>query len=159
VAWEPAPVIEEWIARHRPPATEQEADQYRRMAATVRARGFSVTLTSPAQLEFEKAVTRVSLDLPTPEQTRAIRAAALQVGADGQDPEHLAGDGAHLVNSLAVPVRGADQRVQLALMLIGVNRALSAHEIEDWGARLSVAAMVATAGDPEPELIRYQANA
>jgi DNA-binding IclR family transcriptional regulator len=84
----------------------------------VRARGWSATTGTTSYSELERALAKLSVHDPTPEQIRAVEEAIDPLGAD--EPEEFAADQSYAVKTVVVPVFDETGAVRLALTAYGL---------------------------------------
>ncbi|GAA2074316.1 flavin reductase [Aeromicrobium tamlense] len=107
---------EDWLRRGG--LDEGQSGHVRRLVERVRSRGWSATTGTPSYSELERALARVSIHAPTPEQVRAVEEAIDPLGSD--EPEDLVAGQAYAVRTVAVPVFDDAGAVRLALTAYGL---------------------------------------
>jgi flavin reductase (DIM6/NTAB) family NADH-FMN oxidoreductase RutF len=113
---------QEWLRRSG--LDEPQLGHVRRLVERVRARGWSATTGAPSHGELERALARVSIHAPTPEQVRAVEEAIDPLGSD--EPEELVQGRDYAVRTVAVPGRAHLRRCRRGAS--GVDRVrLAAH--------------------------------
>jgi flavin reductase (DIM6/NTAB) family NADH-FMN oxidoreductase RutF len=139
VAWAGEDAITSWLANLDPQMSAEDAEQYRRMVATVRARGWSIALAARPHIAFELALAKLSVGAPTEAQQQAVREAAINVGHSSHEPPELLPDTPYRVRNISAPVFDESGAVVLMLTLIGLRKVLEVGEIERHRDRLLVA--------------------
>jgi flavin reductase (DIM6/NTAB) family NADH-FMN oxidoreductase RutF/DNA-binding IclR family transcriptional regulator len=117
-----------WLAKLGPGASAQTVRRHRVATDRVRERGWSIGLGSAPHLELERALTGMSLDAPTPEQSRAVEAALGELRGEYEPEELLEGE-AYPVRNVTVPVFGPRGDVTLVLAAYGLPRASTVTDI------------------------------
>jgi flavin reductase (DIM6/NTAB) family NADH-FMN oxidoreductase RutF/DNA-binding IclR family transcriptional regulator len=136
VAWAPPDAVEEWLGRLGSDLSEQDAQSYRGMVDRVRARGWSMALTSRAQIAFELALADLP-ERPTEAEADAVRRAAMNVGTHSHEPTDAElSTGVLRVRNLSAPVFDDRGEVVLMLTLIGLPKSCGLAEITLYRDRL-----------------------
>jgi flavin reductase (DIM6/NTAB) family NADH-FMN oxidoreductase RutF len=114
-AWNGEQAIEDWLRLSDSPTAEA---RHRAALATVRRRGYSVAMMSPAQRTFAKAVEELARQPET-----GTEADLLAVVNDlVYDPQEITADESALIRQVAIPVFGPDATVALALAVFGFGK-------------------------------------
>jgi DNA-binding IclR family transcriptional regulator len=154
VAWDDDDGVTAWLDRVDPPLTAAERDRYLAALASVRRRGYSVTVASDRQADLAAALERLArepdLDDALERRDQAIRAIAHgDYLAAEIDPE-----GAARLIQISAPVFDSTGHAAASIMLLGPDHALTADEIAGAGQLVRSAADRATtdAGGQLPRL-------
>ena len=110
-AWDPGDELDAWLRRT---AKAQDHDRIRRMLDTVRRRGYSVAMKSPAQHAFARAIA----EMANTAQVSGDKVTTL-VQDLVFDPPELADTDAAGIGQISVPVFTSDSTVALALTFYG----------------------------------------
>ena len=117
-----------WLAKLGRSASAETIRRHRVATERVRERGWSIGLGSAPHLELERALARMSLDAPTPQQSQAVEAALSELGGEYEPEELLEGE-AYPVRNVTVPVFGSHGGVALVLVAYGLPRASTVTDI------------------------------
>jgi flavin reductase (DIM6/NTAB) family NADH-FMN oxidoreductase RutF/DNA-binding IclR family transcriptional regulator len=144
VAWAGPEAVDAWLRRLSADLTEDAAQRYRAMADTVRVRGWSMALSSRAQIAFELALANLP-ERPTEAESQAVRDAARQVGPDSHEPSDATLlTGVLRVRNISAPVFDELGNVVLMLTLIGLPKSCGSAEFEHYRDRLTQATSAIT---------------
>jgi flavin reductase (DIM6/NTAB) family NADH-FMN oxidoreductase RutF/DNA-binding IclR family transcriptional regulator len=114
-AWNGEQAIEDWLRLSDNPTAET---RHRAALGTVRGRGYSVAMMSPAQRSFAKAVQELAR---RPETATEVDLLAV-VNDLVYDPPEITGDDSALIRQVSIPVFGPDSSVALALTAFGFGK-------------------------------------
>lgn len=135
LAWEDTAATERWLAR-AVPSDECTPEQYRGRLATVRDRGWSITMRgSYRDEEVYEALREYSSGCYTPAQERRIREIISRTSSS-YAPVSLEPGQRYDVDSVLAPVRDAAGKVRLVLRLSGLPGPASAESIRAWAQQL-----------------------
>ncbi|MHB8669135.1 MAG: IclR family transcriptional regulator [Acidimicrobiales bacterium] len=144
LAWSPPEEVDAWLRRGPTECTPAERDLFVRYLATVRERGWSVTLRARVDGDVGRRVARVveasGLDLAP-----AILSTLL--GEPGHEHHQLlttSGRGPWHLVAVSAPVHDPQGSVVLALAVLGFREALGAEEVARCGSRIRDAALAVT---------------
>ena len=110
-AWDPRDELDAWLRRT---TRAEDHDRVRRMLDTVRQRGYSVAMKSPAQHAFAQAIAEMANAKPVSDDKVTTLAHDLVY-----DPPELADTDAAAIGQISVPVFASDGTVALALTFYG----------------------------------------
>ncbi|MGW9027285.1 flavin reductase family protein [Streptomyces sp. NPDC055722] len=110
-AWDPDDKLDTWIRRT---ARAEDHDRIRHMLDTVRWRGYSVAMKSPAQHAFARAIAEMANAAPVSDDTMTALVQDLVF-----DPPELTDTDAAGIGQISVPIFAGDGAVALALTLYG----------------------------------------
>lgn len=112
-AWDPGDQLDAWL---RGTAQQQEHERIRRLLDTVRRRGYSVAMKSPAQHAFAQAIAELANTAHVSDEKVTTLAQDLVF-----DPPDLADVDAAGIGQISVPVFDGDGTVALALTFYGFS--------------------------------------
>jgi DNA-binding IclR family transcriptional regulator len=135
VAWSPPPVIDAWLRRLGPHATNEQLVRYRRAVTAVRARGFSIGLEAAARRELGRAVA---------ERDPSVDHIVEELGHQEYILSDVERASSYRVSLVAAPVFGADGEVALAIGLVGFGHPLDAEALLRLGNRVRTAGAAIT---------------
>ena len=136
VAWSAPGVIDAWLRRVGPGATEVELARYRRAVETVRRRGYSLGLEADARVRLGRALA---------DHDPAVNALVGELGHEEYILLELEHSASYRLSMVAAPVFASDGSVALALTLIGFADPLGAAQLTRYAERLVGAARRVTA--------------
>jgi DNA-binding IclR family transcriptional regulator len=148
VAWDDDVQIQAWIDRAQPRLTSAEVSRYYSALSAVRARGYSITVSSGRQPELASALDKLIGDAVTDEaagDARRMRDEAIRTVTHS---EYLASEvdpqGTTRLTQVSAPVFSPDGLVAASIMMLGPSHDVSAAEITAKGELVLAAAGRAT---------------
>ncbi|HEY8527981.1 MAG TPA: helix-turn-helix domain-containing protein [Acidimicrobiales bacterium] len=146
LAWASPAVIDRWLRRLGPEASEDDLERYRRALAAVRRRGYAVSLEADARVLLERALA---------EGDRPIGEVLGELGRQDYLLLELEPAHSYRLSMVAAPVFGPEGNVELALTLFDLPGQTAADQVPELGERLLDAAATVTKAiggrPPEPE--------
>jgi len=136
VAWSGGAEIDAWLCRLGAAAEDADLARYRAAVATVRERGYSVALEADARARLGRALAALGPEAGTPALRRQVLDLVAELGHEEYILGELTGAARYQVNHLAAPVLDPDDRVVLALTLVGFTDQLGAEDVSPLGERL-----------------------
>jgi DNA-binding IclR family transcriptional regulator len=135
VAWSPPDVIDAWLRRLGPRATNDQLARYRRAIAAVRTRGFSIALEADARRELGRAVAA---------RDASVDHLVEELGHQEYMLMELERSATYRLSLVAAPVFGPDGAVAMAIGLVGFPDPLDARSLLRAGERVRAAAAAIT---------------
>jgi DNA-binding IclR family transcriptional regulator len=143
VAWGAEAELEDW-ARRAGGGRPGEAAWYRRVLATTRLRGYSVTVQATTPRDDVAEAVAAAADRPGHAARQVLGDVVSRLGHGAYHLDDLSVPGRHRVRMIAAPVFDADLQVMLAISLLDLPEPLDAAQIESWGTRLRDVGIVVT---------------
>lgn len=127
MAWSPAAVIDAWLRRLGPGASDAEVERYRAAVATVRRRGYSLALEADARIRLGEALAGGDEHVATLVE---------ELGHEEYILGELEHSSSYRLSLVAAPVFNADGGIVLVLTLFGFRDALPARAVPALAERL-----------------------
>lgn len=136
MAWSTEAEIDRWLRRLGPDASEEDLARYRAAVASVRRRGYALSLEAEARALLERAI-RDGGDKPIGEVVEQLRSEEYLL-LDLEEAH------SYRLSVIAAPVFGPDREVALALSLFDFPHQLTAEQVPELAQRLCDAAASVT---------------
>jgi len=144
MAWAPDNLLRQWLSRGAGDGSPASRERYLDLLATVRERGFAVTLRNPVQSQLGEVVANLS---DSPHATGLRHRMTTLIGELGLEIYHLATidpDQRYDVGMLSAPIFNVHGYAAFTLSLLGFRGLLTAGEIEGYADRIMAACLATT---------------
>ena len=137
LAWAPGAEIDRWLRRLGPGAVEADLNRYRQALATVRHRGYLVSVEADARVKLGRVLAELDRNgINTTDLRQVVDSLVAELGQEEYILAELEHSATYRLAHIGAPVFGPDGSVVLALTLIGFPGQLRADEVPGQAMRL-----------------------